>query len=130
MGLFEDQIQQFAYGRIVPHRQPGVQHLRKIQQGIVSTRAERMRDLGLRRQLEQRLRRLPAAAPRPLLQRLLRLAPNPARGGVYDSVQADGIGRVVDHTQVGDQILDLPPTVKASRPDQLVRHPPPQESFL
>ena len=45
---------------------------------------------------------------------------DPAPRPVRDPLQRDGVGRVVDHLQVGDQVLDLRPLVEPRAADHLV----------
>ncbi len=46
-----------------------------------------------------------------------------ARGHVEDAAEADGVARVMDNAQIGDDVLDLAPLVEPRRPDQPVGHP-------
>ena len=41
---------------------------------------------------------------------------DPAPGPVRDPLEGDGVERVVDHLEVGDQVLDLGPLVEARPP--------------
>ena len=48
--------------------------------------------------------------------------PHPAPRPVGDAQERDGVGRVVDHLQVGDRVLDLGALVEARAADHLVGH--------
>ena len=50
------------------------------------------------------------------------VVPHAAARPVGDAQQRDGVGRVVDHLQVGDRVLDLRALVEAGAADHLVRN--------
>src|SRR3970040_1566706 len=70
---------------------------------------------------------LPAGAPQHGFDGLGAQTP---RGRVQDAHQTDLVGRVVDETQVGDEILDLATAVEALGADETVRQIGVEKSFL
>ena len=58
------------------------------------------------------------------------LAPMPRRRHIDDAVEANGIGRIMHQSQIGDQILDFAPFVELGRADQAVGHVGPHKRFF
>jgi hypothetical protein len=70
---------------------------------------------------------LPAS---PGAQLLDALVTDQARGHVDDPQQRDLVVRAVNQSQIGDDVLDLAPLIKAHRAHQLVPHPVAHEGIL